>query len=160
DPPVRWLVIDAQAIHDMDVTAAQRFAEPSAPIGLARPGCQRVIIVAGSQHEVTKRQLAALDRTVTVLRIDPRDQSFLDQAKVTIEAADGLILTGGHTARSVLSTGARRLDIGGEVETGIPWAVTTANGRDLAVITKAGGFGDDGALMRAVRFLTTAQSAT
>ena len=27
DVPVRWLVIDAQAIHDMDVTAAQRFAE-------------------------------------------------------------------------------------------------------------------------------------
>ncbi|MDS4014590.1 MAG: SulP family inorganic anion transporter [Candidatus Accumulibacter sp.] len=25
--PVKWLVIDAQAIHDMDVTAAQRFAE-------------------------------------------------------------------------------------------------------------------------------------
>ena len=27
DPPVKWLVIDAQAIHDMDVTAAQRFAD-------------------------------------------------------------------------------------------------------------------------------------
>jgi SulP family sulfate permease len=27
DPPVKWLVIDAQAIHDMDITAAQRFAE-------------------------------------------------------------------------------------------------------------------------------------
>ena len=27
DPPVKWLIIDAQAIHDMDVTAAQRFAE-------------------------------------------------------------------------------------------------------------------------------------
>jgi SulP family sulfate permease len=27
DSPIRWLVIDAQAIHDMDVTAAQRFAE-------------------------------------------------------------------------------------------------------------------------------------
>jgi len=27
DPPVEWLVIDAQAIHDMDITAAQRFAE-------------------------------------------------------------------------------------------------------------------------------------
>ena len=26
-PPVKWLVIDAQAIFDMDVTAAQRFAE-------------------------------------------------------------------------------------------------------------------------------------
>ena len=26
-PPVKWLVIDAQAIHDMDVTAGQRFAE-------------------------------------------------------------------------------------------------------------------------------------
>ena len=27
NPPVEWLVIDAQAIHDMDITAAQRFAE-------------------------------------------------------------------------------------------------------------------------------------
>ncbi|MCB1940699.1 MAG: STAS domain-containing protein, partial [Candidatus Accumulibacter sp.] len=27
EPPVKWLVIDAQAIHDMDVTAAQRFVE-------------------------------------------------------------------------------------------------------------------------------------
>ncbi len=27
DPPVKWLVIDAQAIHDMDVTAAQRLEE-------------------------------------------------------------------------------------------------------------------------------------
>lgn len=27
DPPVKWLVIDAQAIHDMDITAAQRFAK-------------------------------------------------------------------------------------------------------------------------------------
>lgn len=27
DPPVKWLILDAQAIHDMDVTAAQRFAE-------------------------------------------------------------------------------------------------------------------------------------
>lgn len=27
NPPVKWLVIDAQAIFDMDVTAAQRFAE-------------------------------------------------------------------------------------------------------------------------------------
>ncbi|HNI74871.1 MAG TPA: STAS domain-containing protein, partial [Accumulibacter sp.] len=26
-PPIKWLVIDAQAIHDMDLTAAQRFAE-------------------------------------------------------------------------------------------------------------------------------------
>jgi SulP family sulfate permease len=27
EPRVKWLIIDAQAIHDMDVTAAQRFAE-------------------------------------------------------------------------------------------------------------------------------------
>lgn len=27
DPPLKWIVIDAQAITDMDVTAAQRFAE-------------------------------------------------------------------------------------------------------------------------------------
>ncbi|MBF0158142.1 MAG: SulP family inorganic anion transporter [Magnetococcales bacterium] len=27
DPPIRWIIIDAQAITDMDITAAQRFAE-------------------------------------------------------------------------------------------------------------------------------------
>ncbi|MBF0126426.1 MAG: SulP family inorganic anion transporter [Magnetococcales bacterium] len=27
DPPIQWIVIDAQAITDMDITAAQRFAE-------------------------------------------------------------------------------------------------------------------------------------
>jgi SulP family sulfate permease len=27
DPPVRWIIIDAQAITDMDITAAQRFAD-------------------------------------------------------------------------------------------------------------------------------------
>ncbi|WP_291995384.1 SulP family inorganic anion transporter [Candidatus Accumulibacter sp. ACC003] len=27
EPPVKWLVIDAQAIHDMDITSAQRFVE-------------------------------------------------------------------------------------------------------------------------------------
>ena len=40
DPPVRWLVIDAQAIHDMDVTAAQRFAELHRELAEDGRGCE------------------------------------------------------------------------------------------------------------------------
>jgi len=67
----------------------------------------------------------------------------------------GLILTGGDTAMSVINAlEATGINIQGEVEAGVP-AVTLAGGRwdGLRVITKAGAFGDDLTLARAVQYL-------
>jgi D-threonate/D-erythronate kinase len=65
---------------------------------------------------------------------------------------DGLVLTGGDTARAVLQAlGVGGLAVVGNVEFGIP-ASHAALG-NLRVVTKAGAFGDDHSLSRAVRVL-------
>lgn len=115
---------------------------------------RRVVVVAGSQHDRTAEQLTQLDPGTETILLDPRSAAFRDVAHEAIHAADGLVLTGGATARAVLDAlHVDTLHIGGEVEPGVPWS--TAGGRHgtIAVVTKAGGFGDTLTLQRAVRFL-------
>lgn len=65
---------------------------------------------------------------------------------------DGLVLTGGDTARGVLlEIGVGGLEVTGSVESGVP-ASRSVEG-NLRVVTKAGAFGDDQTLSRAVRYL-------
>ena len=67
---------------------------------------------------------------------------------------DGLVLTGGDTARAVLqSMGISGLVVLGHVELGIP--VSRSQLSNLRVVTKAGAFGDDHSLSRAVQALHT-----
>jgi len=77
-------------------------------------------------------------------------------AAMALESATpaGLLLTGGETARAVCQTlGCTRLWLGGEVEPGIPWS-RMVDGRfpGMRVVTKAGGFGNEESLVRALRF--------
>ncbi|HEY1760327.1 MAG TPA: four-carbon acid sugar kinase family protein [Bryobacteraceae bacterium] len=58
------------------------------------------------------------------------------------ERIGGLVLTGGETARAVLSRlGIAALRVVGEVETGVPIMIAEGS-RPLPVVTKAGDFGD------------------
>ena len=69
-----------------------------------------------------------------------------------------LIATGGETARAALeSRGVTRLRVRAEVEPGIP-ACLTDGPPPLRVVTKAGGFGDAGALVRTRAALGTVPS--
>jgi D-threonate/D-erythronate kinase len=70
-------------------------------------------------------------------------------------AVAGLFLSGGDTARAVCkAVGCTRLWLGGEVEPGMPWA-RLGDGRwaELPVVTKAGGFGGEDAIIQALNFL-------
>jgi 4-hydroxythreonine-4-phosphate dehydrogenase len=59
----------------------------------------------------------------------------------------GLVVTGGETARAVLTRlGVRALRVAGEVEMGVPILVAEASG--MPVITKAGDFGDRETFLR------------
>jgi len=65
----------------------------------------------------------------------------------------GLILTGGETARAILTGwGVHALELVGELEAGIPLSYTL-DARPVPVITKAGAFGADDSLARAWRLL-------
>lgn len=72
--------------------------------------------------------------------------------------AAGLLLTGGETARAVLGgAGERTLRLLGEIEPGVVVSRTDRTDRagGLPVVTKAGAFGDDLALVRAARALVS-----
>lgn len=132
--------------------AARRCPLTAPPV---RRACRRVAVIIGTDHAVTRAQLAQLRAShelASILAGDPADPTFLPAARRLVAGCDGLVLTGGATARAVLTaTGIDLLHVGGTVAPGIPWAVPGDD--DLVVVTKSGGFGDDGALVAAVRFL-------
>ncbi|MEF9673021.1 nucleotide-binding domain containing protein [Pseudomonas sp. PCH446] len=66
-----------------------------------------------------------------------------------------LIATGGETARAMLgAAGIQRLDLQGDLAPGVVFSRTRWRGRELAVVTKAGGFGQPSSLFDAWRQLT------
>lgn len=69
-----------------------------------------------------------------------------------------LVATGGETARAVCQAwGITTLRLIGEVESGLPFSVTSGWSRELPVITKAGGFGNRESLLRCSQFLRNLQ---
>ena len=60
----------------------------------------------------------------------------------------GLFVTGGDIAAHVLrAVGVSRIRVESEVESGVPLGTLTVNGRELGIVTKAGGFGSDEILL-------------
>jgi uncharacterized protein YgbK (DUF1537 family) len=129
----------AQAIASRAARRIRRVPPPSA---------SHTLIVAGSDHPVTRLQLETLDRVdpraVQVLRIkhSPRDRARILKAFRTF-APQALILTGGDTALLAASTlGAHSFILHGELAPGIPWGIVQGGmAEGCIVITKSGGFG-------------------
>ena len=119
------------------------------------PHAALVVVVAGSQHERTTEQVTHLAPGTTAIVAHPDSREFATQIEHAARGADGLVLTGGATARKVLEfLNIDVLEVGGEVEPGVPWAVATGPFGTITIVTKAGGFGDALTLQRAVQFLT------
>jgi len=70
------------------------------------------------------------------------------------ESVGALVSTGGETARAIFDAwGIQRLQVAGEVETGLPFSITSGWHRELPVLTKAGAFGDAQTFLRCREFL-------
>jgi uncharacterized protein YgbK (DUF1537 family) len=156
-----------------------------------------VLVVAGSRHPVTARQLqtALAEARVYILDVSAEDKGQMElllravsklregdnvalsttfspyqrgQEEATAQllgcltasvlarvAVAGLVLTGGDIAHAVCRTvGARALQLIGEVQPGVP-AATLVGGdwNGCRLVTKAGGFGDDRAIVHGVDFI-------
>ncbi|MFE5300562.1 four-carbon acid sugar kinase family protein [Streptomyces sp. NPDC056632] len=152
------------------------------------PAVRRPLTVVGSANPASRRQLAALhaesgkrgphDTATTppprasVRTLHTPDERSADStglldrlAGAAVEMirerrADGLVLTGGETAAAVLGAlGATGIELYDEPEPGI--ARGTLHGPTaprLPVLVKAGGFGDDGTLVRLHAVLTGASA--
>jgi uncharacterized protein YgbK (DUF1537 family) len=137
----------ALALASHDARRIRRVPPPSASRVPSRI-LTRTMLVAGSDHPVTKLQLETLDRidsrAVQVLRLDfgPSDRARILDAFRTF-APRALILTGGDTASLAAGTlGAHSFILHGELAPGIPWGIVQGGmAEGCIVITKSGGFG-------------------
>ncbi|WP_243355791.1 four-carbon acid sugar kinase family protein [Bacillus litorisediminis] len=68
---------------------------------------------------------------------------------------NGLVLTGGDTAKAVCSElGVSEIQLHSEVEPGLPFGRIDSGNKEYWVVTKAGGFGTKTSLLNAVKFIT------
>jgi uncharacterized protein YgbK (DUF1537 family) len=137
---------------------AQALQRQPAP---ASPG--RVLVAVGSLNRASRRQLEAVrgldPATVLLSTPDARGGDAAQHLAELVERAQslaaeaplsGLIATGGATMDAILEAlGVTEFELLGEVEPGFP----LGRAGDLRLALKAGGFGDDHALLRAVRIL-------
>jgi uncharacterized protein YgbK (DUF1537 family) len=169
------IVADAETDADLDALA-EALCEMDAPpllvgaaglalalarrLGLAAPRVDppsgdRWLIVAGSRHPATRRQIeAARDAGLTVLATPDAAQgepaeaagALAAQARARLDAErfDVVLVTGGETLVALYrALGAERLDLEGAPRPGLALGRLRAPGREpLCVVTKAGGFGE------------------
>jgi uncharacterized protein YgbK (DUF1537 family) len=145
----------------------------------AAPG--RVLLIIGSANTTTEKQLGRLLALRPVVTIEPGvvlsrvlngDSHILLRVKPGIEVEllastlasfvpmlgrelRGLVLSGGDTAEAVAhSLRASGIQLGGEIAPGVRWGrIIGGAAEGVAVATKAGGFGAEDSLVRAVDFL-------
>lgn len=119
----------------MDRSQAAKAVEQAR--GIAREGRSVVLAVAGTPTP------AASSRALV--------QAMAAASEPLLRSASTLLLTGGDTARAVLDRlGVHELEVLGEIEPGICLGRPARAGAPR-VVTKAGGFGDAGALLRVIR---------
>jgi uncharacterized protein YgbK (DUF1537 family) len=168
----------ADAETDADLASLARAALASSPVpllagsaglasALARhlglqggpvdvPEGRHWLILAGSRHPATRRQVArAREANLLVLSAPDLDRAdrlaqvrdLAAQARRLLDggAADLVVVTGGETALALLhALGTSRIDLVGAPAPGLALGYLSRPGRpQLPVITKAGGFGDD-----------------
>jgi uncharacterized protein YgbK (DUF1537 family) len=137
---------------------ARRLGLHGSPVPL--PPVRRWLIVAGSRHPATRRQVAAARAAnllvVTTPDADRGDRAMAarhvaDEARKLLDegAADLVMVTGGETAAALFQAlGASRIDLVGAPRPGLALGYLSLPDRPpLPVVTKAGGFGADDLLV-------------
>jgi uncharacterized protein YgbK (DUF1537 family) len=179
------VIADAQSDADLDALAHAALSVAPVPLlvgsaGLAQalarglrlpaarrtrlPSGRRWLIVAGSQHPATRRQISVArqaglrvlstpeaeqpDRLATAASLAAKARALLER-----ETFDLVVVTGGETAVALYAAlDAERIDLAGTPAPGLALGCLRARGRaGLPVLTKAGGFGEPGLLVSLFR---------
>lgn len=107
----------------------------------AFPKARRCLVINGSLHPLSARQAAmACDGAWTI--VHDGAPGVGERVLRLVDNVDALIIFGGDTAFEILRVlGCPVLRPIGEIVPGVPLSLTPYGGRDLIIMTKAGGFG-------------------
>ena len=112
-----------------------------------------LVVVCGSRHPVSRRQAAVARGLPGVAVVQSPDddlesphgvaEHLADEAQRAMErtGARTVVLLGGDTAAAVLGT--TPVLVRGGLNSGASWGTARLEGRDVEVVVKAGGFGND-----------------
>jgi uncharacterized protein YgbK (DUF1537 family) len=148
----------------MAAALASRLAPAGRPRGPIGGGGGEVLVAIGSANPRSHRQAdrIAQEPGVTVLRapLERQEDPAIVLRRIAQDSAerlrcggfDSLITTGGDTMEAILDRlGVQAFEIVREIEPGFPLGrAALDDGRKLLIAMKAGGFGDDDALHRAI----------
>jgi D-threonate/D-erythronate kinase len=117
-----------------------RRASATLPRPAATHGPGRVLLCIGSTHPVT---LAQLDRVLAHRHAHVESVSRTTVSGMTTEGVAGVVMSGGDTATDACAAlGVTAIELGGEVESGVPWGHLRGGRADgLRVVVYSGGFG-------------------
>lgn len=126
---------------------------------IPKPSGGPSLLICGTTHPVTRLQLQSLHalRNVPLLEVNWAIASAKELREHFLHIRpQSLILTGGDTAAFALDAlDCNSILLGGELAPGIPWGRIAGGLADgCHVVTKSGGFGDEGSLVAALDFCT------
>jgi len=154
---------------------ARRLAPVAGPVPAIGAATGAILVVVGTANRLSHRQAIGLDRAAGVTVLQSPDERDADPESVLREIADKalailqtsavavLVATGGDTMEAILERlEVREFEVLQELEPGFPLGrFTDRSGRALLVAMKAGGFGDDDTLRRAIEHIRhSGQSAS
>ncbi|WFU45436.1 four-carbon acid sugar kinase family protein (plasmid) [Bradyrhizobium sp. CB82] len=158
----------------MALALAKRLAPVQVASDVTLAGGSQILVVVGSANPRSHRQAdrIGVEPGVALLRApveridDPnsilRDIAQAAARRLVDERCDVVIATGGDTMEAILdSLDVSAFEILQELEPGFPLGrASVGNGRELLLAMKAGGFGDDDTLRRAVARLRACASVS
>ncbi|MBS7623467.1 four-carbon acid sugar kinase family protein [Candidatus Bathyarchaeota archaeon] len=151
------VTLDASKILDGDRVGEVRRIVEVAKRHISE-GCDVIVSSARSKEAVSEDLKRGESRGMSSIQVSEVIGSVLGEIACELAESQkiaGLILTGGTTAIQALqSMGMLGTEVDDEVCPGIPSAVIIG-GRNagLRIVTKAGGFGEDDAIMKSIRYL-------
>ena len=114
---------------------------PRGPVA-SFPEVRRCLVVNGSLHPLSERQAGAMASDGDWTIVSHGGPGVGQRVRAVVDAFDALVIFGGDTAFEILQALACTvLRPIGEIVPGVPVSRAQFNGRELIIMTKAGGFG-------------------
>ncbi|TDF99768.1 four-carbon acid sugar kinase family protein [Paenibacillus piri] len=141
--------VEGGAAKDAELARICREAEAS-----LRQGMNVALFSSGDQADIDRANEVGRRFGLDPTAVSERVADMLGEAAAMLMKShplQGVVLTGGDTAKQVcLHWGAYSFELLDELESGIPRGRLIGDGRTVEAVTKAGGFGSEQVLIRAI----------
>ncbi len=162
------LVARCRDVPDILWAGSRGLAQALTPEFTSRPQPRLSVIVAGTAHPVTRKQIAnavrhglgsvangpvLLDPVPTAKNAEETVAALMEEVpKLSVHPGTGLMVIGGDTLSAILAaSGAQSMECFGEVGPGLPVSRILGGQFDgVDIVTKSGGFGDEALIERMI----------